>query len=283
MEELPLNKTPTPDDPLWTISYGGGVQSTAMIVLAVQGIIKADVAMFSNVGDDSEFPETLEYVREIAMPWAAQHGFPVWELTPTKRGEPTTIVNEIMREGSKRDIIPVYGETGKPLSRTCTADFKVKTLGRKLRSLGCSKNNRAHVMLGISVDEIERANRGKNEPYEIREYPLLDLGLHRHDCMTIISDAGLPVPPKSSCFFCPFHKKQIWMEMRRDRPELFDKAQALEDYMNQRNAAGGRSPVYLTRFNKRLSDAIHEAQDMLDFTVPSDIAEFGCDEGTCFV
>lgn len=276
-------KNHSKENPLRAISYGGGVQSTAMIVLATQGLIEADVALFANVGDDSEYPETLDYVRNIAIPWAAEKGLPVLELHPTRRGERTTILNEIRRPDSKRDIIPVYGDIGMPLSRTCTADFKVKTLGSKLKEFGASKNAPAHVLLGISVDEIERANRGKNQPYEIREYPLLDLGLFRDDCEQVIRDAGLPVPPKSSCFFCPFHKKQTWQEMRRDRPELFEKSQELEDFMNERNKAGGRSPVYLTRFGKRLSDAIPEAQDSLDIFSGSDIAEYGCDEGVCFV
>ena len=34
------------------ISYGGGVQSTALIVLAATGRIHADAALFANVGDD---------------------------------------------------------------------------------------------------------------------------------------------------------------------------------------------------------------------------------------
>ena len=43
------------------ISYGGGVQSTAMLVLANQGAIDSvDAALFSNVGDDSEHPATLD-------------------------------------------------------------------------------------------------------------------------------------------------------------------------------------------------------------------------------
>lgn len=38
--------------------------------------------------------------------------------------------------------------------------------------------------------------------YEIR-YPLREWGLTRRDCGKMIADAGLPVPPKSACFFCP--------------------------------------------------------------------------------
>ena len=45
------------------ISYGGGVQSPALLVMAARGELgKVDAALFCNVGDDSEHPETLEYV-----------------------------------------------------------------------------------------------------------------------------------------------------------------------------------------------------------------------------
>ena len=262
------------------ISYGGGVQSTAMIVLAIQGKIDYEVALFSNVGDDSEHPASLRYVREIMQPFAAQHGFPVHELIPMRRGEPTSIWNEITREGSNRNVIPVYGDIGAPLSRTCTVDFKVKTVGRWLRAQGATKTDKALVAIGISTDEIERAGRGKDEPNQTRTYPLIDLMLNRNDCEVVIREAGLPVPPKSSCFFCPFHRPLTWAEMRRDEPELFNKAQELEDHMNRRNEARGRTPVYLTRFGKRLTEAVPEAQQSLFQELG--VGENGCDSGFCW-
>ncbi len=45
-------------------SYGGGVQPTALLVLAAQGTIDYRTFLFCNVGDDSEHPATLCYVRE---------------------------------------------------------------------------------------------------------------------------------------------------------------------------------------------------------------------------
>lgn len=261
------------------ISYGGGVQSTAMIVLAVQKRIDFNVALFSNVGDDSEHPASLKYVREVMQPWAAEHNFPVHEVVTTRRGEPTTIWNEITRKDSTRNVIPVYGTVGAPLARICTVDFKIKTIGRWLRANGASKTNPALVAIGISTDEIERAGRGKDEPGQKRVYPLLELGLNRDRCEQVIREAGLPVPPKSSCFFCPFHRPLTWAEMRRDEPELFDKAQQLEDHINARNAARGLTPVYLSRYGKRLTDAIPEAQQSL---FGLGIGEDGCDSGFCW-
>ena len=262
------------------ISYGGGVQSTAMLVLAVQGVIDADVAVFANVGDDSEHPASLRFVREVAQPWAAKRGLEVVEAHPVRGGERATIWGEIMRDDSARDIIPVYGWSGKPLSRSCTADFKIKTIGRELRARGASKESPATVMIGISVDEIERAGRGRDEPWERRVYPLLDLGLTRSDCEQVIRDAGLPVPPKSSCFFCPFHRPLVWAEMRRDEPVLFEQAVRLERRMNERNKLRGREPVFLTRFLKPLDEAVQEAQaSLFDHDGPG---ESGCDSGYCW-
>ena len=49
-------------DRLRVASYGGGVQSTAMLVLAAQRIIDFPLFLFANVGDDSEHPASLRYV-----------------------------------------------------------------------------------------------------------------------------------------------------------------------------------------------------------------------------
>lgn len=265
------------------ISYGGGVQSTAMLVLAVQQKIDADVALFANVGDDSEHPNTIKYLREIAVPWASANGLTIHELHPMRHGQQTTIWREVTSEGSRRDIIPVFGEAGNPLSRVCTADFKIKTLHRWLRQNGATKTNKATVLLGISTDEIERAGRGKDGTVERREYPLLTLGLDRTACIQIIKNAGLPVPSKSSCFFCPFHSATVWREMRRDEPHLFAKAQELEDVIQKRKTESGMRQVYLTaqgaKHRQRLTETMAEAGETL---FGSSMGIDGCDSGFCW-
>lgn len=269
------------------ISFGGGVQSTALVVLACTGKIKAAGALFANVGDDSEHPDTLTYVRDIAVPYGVEHGLPIRELRKPGRG----LWAHVMDHDdplTTREPMPVRGMNGAPFSRSCTVDWKIKVIGRWLKDQGYGTDKGvADVMIGISTDELERAGRGKDEKYERRVYPLLDLGISRSDCKQIIRDAGLPVPPKSACFFCPFHRASVWAEMRRDEPELFAKSQQLEDVINSRRTPLGKDPVYLTRFGKRLSDAIPEAQtalfDVTDLDNPTDIGESGCDEGVCFV
>ena len=265
------------------ISYGGGVQSTAMLVLAAQGRLGYDIdaALFANVGDDSEHPATLDYVRGVAIPWAADRGLPVHELKRIKRdGSAETLWGRLMKPESRSLPIPVrMPDTGAPGTRSCTKDFKIGVVGRWLKKNGASKDDPATVCIGISTDEITRVSNKRVEPYERPVYPLIDLGLDRSACQRVIAEAGLPVPGKSSCFFCPFHRPQMWSEMRRDEPELFWKSADLEATLIARRHDLGRVPVYLTRFGKPLPEAVGEAQAMLPGFSP-DIDT--CDEGYCW-
>lgn len=262
------------------LSYGGGVQSTALIVLATQGRIdKVDAALFCNTGDDSEHPDTLKYVRETMVPWAAERGITIHEIQRVTKGEPQTLWGRIINHtrDSLSEPIPVYGYTGAPLSRICTVDHKIRVLEKWIKTN--AKELPVETFIGISIDEIERAKTA--EPtYEIRRYPLLELGFNRIDCAKVIADAGLPVPPKSSCFFCPFHSMLTWAELRRDRPDLFNKAVELETTLNVRRAKRDKPPVYLTRKSKPLVDAVQIAPDSL-FSEAEMAGQ--CDSGFCFI
>lgn len=192
------------------VSYGGGVQSTALLVLAARNRIDFRTFVMANVGDDSEDPRTLDYVRNVAVPYAAAHGIALHVLDRVKRdGTTETLWGRLMREGSRSLPIPVRMDNGAPGNRSCTADFKIKVTGRWAKQHGATPENPAVVGIGISRDEIARANNRRCEPHERIVYPLIGLGeetglmLSRQDCAALIGAEGLPVPPKSSCFFCP--------------------------------------------------------------------------------
>lgn len=263
-----------------SISYGGGVQSTGLLVLAATGRIDFPLFLMANVGDDSENPGTLRYVEQYARPYAEQHGITLHILDRVRRdGTVETLWGRLTREGSRSLPIPVRMSNGAPGTRSCTADFKIKVIGRELKRLGATAAAPATVGIGISVDEIHRANSRRVEPHEQIAYPLLDLGLRRTDCARIIREAGLPVPPKSSCFFCPFHRPEAWHDMRRDTPELFEKACQLEDLLNRRRDTLDKDDVYLTRFGRPLRQAIPDGVDLLPLA--DDDADGACDSGWC--
>lgn len=142
------------------VSYGGGVQSTALLVLAAQGRIDFDLFLMANVGDDSEHPATLEYVRNVAVPYAEKHGIELRVLTRQMvRDGSTRTLYQNLTDPTRRSVgIPARMPSGAPGSRACTQDFKVNVVARWLKENGATENEPATVGIGISLDEIQRAN-----------------------------------------------------------------------------------------------------------------------------
>jgi hypothetical protein len=143
---------------------------------------------------------------------------------------------------------------------------------------GATETDKATVMVGISTDEFYRASNRRPKPYEIMSYPLLDLGLSRLDCMNVIKAAGLPVPPKSACWFCPFHTVKQWRTLRADHPDRFEAAARLEDHLNAERAAKGKDEVFLSHTNTRLRRAIPE---LVPLPFDEDPVGGECDSGWC--
>lgn len=270
-----------PPDPVF--SYGGGQQSNAALVLAATGRINFRTFVFANVGDDSEQPETLRWIEEYAKPYAAKHGIEFVELSRIgrsgpRRGEVRTLLGDLERPDSKSIPIPVHMKGGGPGTRQCTDRHKIKVIADELARRGATEENPATVGIGISLDEIHRANNRTRIPHERVVYPLLELGLRRTDCQRIIRAAGLPVPPKSACWFCPMKRPTEWHELRRSQPELFDKACALEDQLVERRLRLGKDPAYLTGLGRPLREAIPAGVDLLPL---ADEGDGACDTGWC--
>jgi len=307
---------------LKVFSYGGGVQSTAALVLASQRKIDYQTFLFCNVGADSENPETIAYVRNIARPFAARHGLAFHELERVRRdGSVETIYGEITRTDNRSIGIPVYMSSGAPGNRSCTLDFKIaivdrwlkhRTHGGAIRAMkqACllyyaigkiDKETLKQVMtdlnsffqehepiatggLGISLDEMQRVKPNMSPDtiyWKVNAHPLIfDVSrpLTRQDCIKIIADAGLPVPPKSSCWFCPYHSTRAWQDLRTNKPVLFDKAVNLEDTINERRAMLGKDRVYLSSKLKPLTRVTTD-HIQLSLLEHDDM----CESGYCFV
>jgi hypothetical protein len=102
------------------VSYGAGVQSTSLLVLAAQRRIDFPVFLFANVGNDSEDPATLAYLRQHAIPYAAAHDVELHELHRTRRdGSHETLYGRLTRPGSRSLPIPVRMSNGAPGTRSC--------------------------------------------------------------------------------------------------------------------------------------------------------------------
>lgn len=272
------------DRQIRAVSFGGGVQSMAMLVCAAERREHFDyrLFLFSNVGDDSEHPDTLTYFHEVALPYARANGIDLRELRSRPRGKETTLLERLENPDSRSVGIPVrIGLTNAPGTRSCTVDFKVRRIASHLKLMGATAENPAIVALGISLDEYQRASNSKIE-WQENDFPLLHARMDRGECIRVIERAGLPVPPKSSCWFCPFHSLDKWRELRREQPALYARAIKLEQTLSERHMSltrvngESRGPVFFTNKRKPLEDALGDSEQLALEETTEDIT---CDIG----
>lgn len=189
------------------ISYGGGVNSTALAILLIRQGVRDGLALFADTG--AEWPETYEFVFGHFRPYLEEHG---WRLV---------IIGAEFR--SRRYFPPLVevAERDKmiPLARVrwCTTEYKIRPLKRWCRANGVDFNR---MPIGIAADEAHR------QPDKNR--PLVDWRITRDDCARVIAQEGLPIPRKSGCWLCPFQRRTQWVELSQKHPELFERAMQLE-------------------------------------------------------
>jgi len=66
-----------------------------------------------------------------------------------------------------------------------------------------------------------------NQRYDVK-YPLREYGFTRKRCGEIIRAAGLPIPPKSACFFCPAMRQIEIQRLAIVDPDMYKLAIELE-------------------------------------------------------
>lgn len=236
------------------ISFGAGVQSTALLIASALGwfeVPKAKYAIFADT--QAELQVTTNHV-EYMRKWAEPYGIEVvtCSLGDLERG--VLAGGNRGKSGTSWDTIPAFtkDETGKRgiLRRACTWDFKIFTIRKKVRELlglkpGEQAKGRVYVrtMLGISMDEVIRMKPAREE-WMYNAHPLIDAGIDRDGCKEIIKAAGVPMPPKSSCYFCPFHSDSYWVWLQEEHPSYWQKAVEFDSKI-RRGMKGVSLPVFL--------------------------------------
>ena len=201
------------------LSYGGGVQTFAMLVLIEKGLLpKPDFLIMADTV--AEYPETYAHVEQVAKPLAQRLGIP-WVDVQHEQG----IVDGYMKQNG----IPMPG------FRSCTYNFKVRPIHDYLREyLGENKKRgKASICtwIGISKDEAKRAvpRENQNPKWVLMKYPLLDLGLSRDHLKQHIEDSPYPMPIKSGCFICPYHGLKGFVDLKAKHPHLMQIAVDMEE------------------------------------------------------
>ena len=89
--------------------------------------------------------------------------------------------------------------------------------------------------IGIHAGETRRGKIPDDDKFTYR-FPLKELGWNQVHCEEAIRNAGLFIPTKSACFFCPSMRKVEVLALAKEHPDLFDRAVAMEQ--NARECEG---------------------------------------------
>lgn len=200
------------------VSYGGGVNSTAMLVEMRKRGMRPDLILFADTG--GERPETYRTVITVSE-WCVANGFPA--VTTVRHRSPTygnqTLEEQCLRDKSLPSI--AYG------FKTCSLKFKGEPQDGFAKGwLGLRGHKSARKAIGFDAGEQRRAKEFQHE-FWVNWYPLIEWGIWREHCEAICAQAGLPIA-KSSCFFCPSMRKAEILELKNLHPDLLARAIAME-------------------------------------------------------
>ena len=162
--------------------------------------------------------------------------------------------------------------------RSCTDNFKIKPIHKKIKEIFPQKDRQVIMFLGITTDEIQRVKPSKVK-WITNVFPLVDLNLSRQDLFAIYKQWELDPPVKSGCFCCPFQKKTEWFNLQRNHPELIQLSIELEH-----NAMKNRSNTNISLYTqnmtlKELMENYEDKQVMEELLFGDDME---C-EGACFL
>jgi len=235
--------------------------------MAEQNEIQIDEVVFADTG--AEHPETYQHIEKVAKPICDRIGISFTTVrmeksvddisgltgeqldrykqmlsstsrlkTRTERmaahseyhganGIPKRTVTSLRDEIIARRRVPSIN----PSARWCTSDAKIvpiyKGFIRPAQERG-QYVKPATAIIGLGYEELTRMYKPHFTEYTV-EYPLIDRKMRRQDCVEYVKRHGYESPPKSGCYFCPFQGVGQWKLLRKEHPDLFEDAMALEE------------------------------------------------------
>lgn len=224
------------------LSYGGGVNSTALLLL-MHDLGMDFEAVYVDHGCD--WPETIEYVNML------REKYPITVIKPEYVRGGKRVFNNLYDFCVYANIIPAR------MQRWCTASFKVIPLNKYFQPP-------AFIHIGIDASESHRAKIASDKGLENR-YLLIEHGIDRHGCIDLIEKHELPVPIKSGCWFCPFQRIGQWRLLRRKHPDLWCKIISLEKQCIEyaKNNGRNKNNGYLLKKGITLDKIVDDRQAYL--------------------
>jgi len=226
------------------LSYGGGLDSFAMLLTAIERGELPDVVVFMDTGhplDPGEWPGTYRHIAEVVRPLCAQHGIEFVYIDHTNypvRGGTKGEARSLFAWWEARKSMPMAGP-----GRQCTTIAKVERFEKWANDRFPGQD--IEVWIGFEAGEDDRVakdpNTGANRKAPKRakknvkpsarrhnRFPLMEQNLCRCRCEALVRESGYPIPRKSACVFCPFGSLGDWKTFKRELPDQYARVVQME-------------------------------------------------------
>jgi hypothetical protein len=254
------------------VSFGGGVQSTAVAMLvinnhpdlkAAMGEARPELWLFSDTGDE---PQAVYDHVEVMKKLILDAGM---EFATVSAG---VLSEHVLGKASKGErgislpplFVSTMGNDTMPVRRGCTRDFKVKPLDAYAKGhFDVPRGYKGDVFVsqwyGISSDEGQRMKISQDR-WRVFEYPLVRMGWSRRKCLDYLAALGIDAP-RSACVYCPFHSAEEWQKVLAvpsEREKVFEFERQLHEAWDKHGSiAGLKTKPYLHRSRVPMSQVDH--------------------------
>ena len=235
------------------LSYGGGVNSSALLFHLLDQNIYLDLVIFSDTGEESA--ETYDAVKRMKL---------ICE---------THLIKFATVRSSKGRLVDYYFENKAVPSimrRDCTSKFKISPIRQYLRRVFGKKETFIQY-IGIAYDEMHRAVCS-DVKYIENVYPFISSRITRQGCFDILKLHSF-VASKSGCVGCPFMSKLGFHKLKLSDPLNFKRWMVMEEN-------GSRFPELTLNPRFKMRDVWD--QTYLFDPEDDDFTE-GCSSAHCFI
>ena len=254
-------------DRIQVLSFGGGVQTVAMLRMVLAGDMpRPDAVVFSDTGDEQVATyEAIERERREAervdLPFfKVDNGIKLSDAMKAGQGVFSPAFTKSARQPEGR--LPF---------KSCTGRFKIEPMRRFFREQGW---DRVSVWLGITTDEIKRV-KPSDVQWAENKHPFIDQGVRRAECEGVLNELGLPLV-KSACVHCPNRTHFGWETVKAVDAD-WERAVAVDQSLRH---SSDEYETFVHRDRRPIEDVVQLPQPGLFDDIDQMDAQAEC-EGIC--
>lgn len=227
------------------VSFGGGVNSTAMIFGLIERDIRPDAIVFADTG--GEKPETYDFVLRFREMLSEKHDMNITVVAYSDKlisplgvdfacgSAHTSLEDECRNNGTLPSKAFGFGGCSQKWKRYPMDKFVNHYMETNYIEQ-CVFTNKGALrgfdpkvtrLIGIHAGETRRGKIPDDFKFHYK-FPLKEWVWSQQECHEAIVRHGFDIPEKSACFFCPSMRKPEVIQLATKHPELMDRAIDME-------------------------------------------------------